>query len=195
MEILVFAEASLLQWAGYDVNLPAGLEDALIKAFEPEWNRTLPKTRTDYSDLVELPDEKELEENQAGKELTPSARKCLFSFEIQLGETYYNTGFINPGTDASERMGAHGEPVTIYLGSKGNSLTSTINRQTNVNRSVRIVGNNGQIRDWFQARFKQGDIVQACVLNPNEIFLWETPVSSPQSNAGSLAHDPIVPHG
>lgn len=38
VRILVLPSRSHLSWGGFEINLAAGLEDALVKAFKPPWN-------------------------------------------------------------------------------------------------------------------------------------------------------------
>jgi hypothetical protein len=38
VRILVLPSHSHLSWGGFEINLAAGLEDALVKAFNPPWN-------------------------------------------------------------------------------------------------------------------------------------------------------------
>jgi hypothetical protein len=71
------------------------------------------------------------------------------TFQIRLGAAYYNQGLINPGTDASHFLGDDGDPVIVYLGNESEQVDSVINRSANANGTVRIVGNNRRIADWF----------------------------------------------
>jgi hypothetical protein len=61
--------------------------------------------------------------------------------------------------------------VIVYLGTQFEQVDSSINRSANMNGSVRIVGNNRRIADWFQQHFKLGDVVEAAVQDPQHILL------------------------
>ena len=50
-------------------------------------------------------------------------------------------------------------------------MDSVINRTANANGSVRIVGNNRLIADWFQRHFQPGDLVEANVQASHHILL------------------------
>ena len=38
ISIYVFKDIECLQWSGYNLNLPAALEDSLVNKFSPDWN-------------------------------------------------------------------------------------------------------------------------------------------------------------
>ena len=79
---------------------------------------------------------------------------------------------VNPGPEASKVLGAHGDSVTVLLGSSGKTIQSKINRTANVNESVRLVGKNSDIADWFQSNFELGDTVNCRVVGPFEIEFY-----------------------
>ena len=105
-----------------------------------------------------------------GKAIKP-AGGTLAVFQINLGKTYYRTGYINPGPVASLHLGEHDEPVTVILGNGGVRVRSRIDRQANANGSVRVIGKNADIAYWFQQHFNQGDTVNAIVQDRNTIQL------------------------
>lgn len=94
-----------------------------------------------------------------------------FKFQIVLGKTYYRTGYLNPGPDASEFLGEDDEPLNIQLGSGGPIIQSRIDRKANANASVRVIGKNRVISDWFQNNFKEGDTIIGTVIDRNTILL------------------------
>jgi hypothetical protein len=96
-----------------------------------------------------------------------------FKFQIVLGKTYYRTGYLNPGPDASEFLGEDDEPLNIQLGSGGPIIQSRIDRKANANASVRVIGKNRVISDWFQNNFKEGDTVIGTVIDRNTILLFK----------------------
>jgi hypothetical protein len=53
--------------------------------------------------------------------------------------------------------------MIVYLGNESEQVDSVINRTANANGSVRVVGNNRSIAEWFQRNFKPGDVVEAKV--------------------------------
>jgi hypothetical protein len=111
--------------------------------------------------------------NGGGGVVTPAAAEepQPHTFTIELGQTYYKYGFINPGVEASKHLGGHDEPVLIEFSDGTPAIQSRINRTANQNGSVRIIGNNRAIAWWFQANFNPGDPVYADVTGPHTIRL------------------------
>ncbi|PTM39379.1 GIY-YIG nuclease family protein [Bosea sp. 124] len=171
VRILVFTPIPDLRYGDYDINLAAGLEDALIKAFDPPWNgRDKGKPVTEEAEREKA--EEEVEAPTAAEQAKLSFHQGpAFPFEITLGQAYYHQGFINPGVAASHHLGEDGEPIQVSFDDGAEPVMSSINRKANASGSVRIVGRNRQIADWFQQHFKPGDVVQARVLDPNRILL------------------------
>ncbi len=178
VEIWVFAPTIPFQVSGYDVNLAAGLEDSLILKLKPDWNGGRSELASAEIDLEEIDKKKNDSDNYLDSDASNSTQQVDFNnpccrFDIKLNATYFNTGSINPGVSASKCLGDNGELVRIFLGSEkpDSCVNSTINRTANPNGSVRVRGNNSKIAEWFQARFKLGDNVEASVLDRNTIFL------------------------
>ena len=92
-------------------------------------------------------------------------------FAIKLYATYYNQGFINPGSPASRLLGEHGEDIKVVLGTGGDCVDSKINRTANLNGSVRLVGNNRAIAQWIQTHYRLFDTLKARVLDKNTVLL------------------------
>lgn len=51
VRILILPQTIPLQWGGYPINLAAGLEDALVNVFQPEWNRSNNECLTETQSL------------------------------------------------------------------------------------------------------------------------------------------------
>lgn len=173
VDILVLADLHQLQWSFLKVNLAAGLEDALIDHFDPPWNATQGGRRR--SETAEREAEQAVEDGNAAGDgaisTPPEADQASVDFSIRLGPTYYRLGYINPGIDASRRLGGHGELLSVCLGTLAAVVTSRIDRTANANGSVRILGNNMEIARWFQNNFDLGEIVAARILDPHRILL------------------------
>lgn len=173
IDILVFTPVTHLRYADFEINLAAGLEDALIQKFNPPWNGR------DRGHVISEEAEREeaeaasvnngLQVNDAGASY--EAVQSVASFEVKLHGTYYEKGLINVGVAASPYLGGHDEPVEIAFSDGSPSIISSINRTAVSSGSVRIVGRNGLIADWFQKNFKRGDTVQARILDTNHIIL------------------------
>jgi hypothetical protein len=182
--IFVFTPISDLSYGEFRLDLAAGLEESLIVAFAPPWNG-----REGTRLLTEEAEREVTEEFKPGRvntnfafALEPSAPHAALAspptnraeqatFQIRLGTAYYNQGLINPGIEASQFLGEDGDPVIVYLGTEFDQVDSGINRSANLNGSVRIIGNNRRIAEWFQHHFKLGDAVEAVVLDPQHVVL------------------------
>jgi hypothetical protein len=168
--ILGFAPDVPLCWAEFSINLPAGLEDALITMLDPQWNGSdsaggcAQSESSVYENVAITGSEEPQGENEQISSQLPS-------FKIKLSATYYEKGIINPGVDMDSFIGKHQDPVNIHLGSIGlNVVRSTINRIQNPNCSVRINGG-VQVARWFQKYFHVEDSVIANVHDCNNIVL------------------------
>jgi hypothetical protein len=176
VRILVFIPISDLRYANFDINLAAGLEDSLIEAFDPPWNgRYKGKPVTEEAER-EIAEEPETAPAAGAPAIQPaamlaSAREPLASFEIVLSPTYYRQGIINPGIDASRHLGVDGDFVEVVFDDATLPILSKIDRKASANGSVRIVGKNRQIAQWFQRRFREDDVCRAQILSPNRIKL------------------------
>jgi hypothetical protein len=172
-----------LCFGDFAVDLAAGLEDSMIDRFDPPWNGGKTETEkveeettvaTDHDATEPAPAEIDSESESSVAEVStaqaPAKKPCTGTVQIKLGKTYWDTGFMNPGTIVDKLLGEHGQPVTIQLGWNGKTATRTIDRNANPNGTVRIYGGRA-VRDWWQRHFHQGDTVNACILNPNWIVL------------------------
>lgn len=163
----MFTPIDLLQYAGFSLNLAAGLEDALINRFDPPWNgrshgRSISESAEIETSVISAPEE-------ASKKTKETSE-----FQIKLKTTYYQQGIINPGTEASRLLGLHDESLVLHFDDGTSSVQTRIDRQANGNRSVRLVGGNRRIAEWFQQHFQPDDVVTARILGLNEIELVRT---------------------
>lgn len=172
IRILVFTPISDLRYRDFEINLAADLEDALIEAFRPPWNWSeLGKPLTEEAEREEA-EEKVTEPVEEDRPGTPESRvQDPIDFTIKLGTAYYGQGIINPGSAASQHLGADGEPIQISFDDGTEPIMSSINRTANANGTVRVVGRNRAIAEWFQRHFKPGEVVRARVLDRNRIRL------------------------
>jgi len=168
-----------LYYNEFRINLPAGLEDAIIENLNPKWNGGRTETLANEA-FVERTDT--LRETSEGP--------CTGTFSIKLGKVYWKTGFMNPGIGVSNLFGKHGEPIVIQLGWNGTTVIKKINRIANTNGSPRIYGGK-PVSDWWQRHFKFEDTVQACILNPNHIVLLLPSESMEPSESGSTPSSDI----
>jgi hypothetical protein len=155
IRVLVFAPITHLRYLDFEINLAAGLEDSLIKAFDPPWNgRERDKPITEEAEREEAEEETGAEAPET-VEPEPSAarpanRPPLTSFKIKLGQAYFEQGLINPGVDASRHLGVDGEHLQVLFEDGSEPVLSRINRSANPSGGVRVVGRNRQIAEWFR---------------------------------------------
>lgn len=176
VRIFVFCpspQVALLRFGEFAIDLPAGLENALIEAFEPPWNggeRGAAVTETAEREEGEAspPTDGPVEATPAQATGAPAG---LADFTIKLGTAYYDLGIINPGVEASRHLGEHEDPITVFLGSMDRPAVCRIDRRANSSGSVRVLGDQKAIRGWIQAHFGRGETINARVLDRNSILL------------------------
>jgi len=112
------------------------------------------------------------QDNNAAQTHGVSVANDAHRFTINLSPTFFERGLLNPGTEASQWLGAHGDLVKIVLGREG-PITSKLNRTANVNGSARVVGKNSLIADFFQRHFRAGNIAEGSVIDRSTILLLE----------------------
>jgi hypothetical protein len=166
VEILVLADNGLLHYGQFHLNLAAGLEDDLIRVINPEWNGGR-KERIEGDEDVSIPAVMKAEEDIA---LAEAVENSSNSFSFVLHQTYFRTGFFNVGVSAAGLIGADGETIELYLGTRGKPILGKINRTANINGTPRIMGGTG-LRDWFQAEANPMDQITVDVLSPVAIRL------------------------
>lgn len=178
VRIFVFAPLTHLRYSDFEINLAAGLEDDLIRQFDPPWNGKDNKGRQPISEDAEREKAEEAEveksDTAAAPVIPPEPRAsdpAAARFSITLGPTYFHQGFLNPGVEASQFLGKHGDPIRVLLGDASNTVVSKINRTANRTGAVRVVGGNSQIARWFQKNFREGATVQGRVLDRHTIVL------------------------
>jgi hypothetical protein len=174
IRIFVFTPISHLRYADFEINLAAGIEDSLIRQFDPPWNGR--ERGQPISEEAEREEAEETETVQAGVPASAdtlpepqASSQAMVPFSVVLGPTYYNKGFLNPGVEASRHLGKDGDPIRIRFSDGSPMVISKINRTANSTGAVRVVGNNQQIAHWFQENFNEGDTVQGRVVGTHEI--------------------------
>lgn len=167
--ILSFSGPHLLQWGRYEINMAAGLEDDLIRKFQPGWNGTHQAGKDRLTEQGEL--EIEIPTAATSPSISGEAPLTGDEFTIRLGDTYYSTGYINPGVKVSHKFGDHGDSLLIYLGNDANSpVESTIDRKANGTGAPRVLAR-APVRDFFQQNFNLGETVRAKIISRHAIRL------------------------
>ncbi len=172
VRILVFHDRGNLQWGDYRFDVAAGLENSLINAFEPPWNSGGRQKKISESEELErsvLPGGSE--DGAKASEVQFTTTDPSKTFKVELGKTYYYSGFINVPKGLEVNLGDDREDVAICLGSEGDVIVSVINRTANQNGAVRICRNTKPIAAWYQKHFKVGDSVSISILSRNKLLL------------------------
>ncbi len=155
IRIFILMDIPALQWGGYNLNLPAGLEDSLIYSFKPEWNNTHGISKTTLADFE---DELKIDNTEDNGNLS-TAKNCdspCGIFNWKMGATYYNHGFMNPGVGVDHCFGQAGELVTLYF-PDGRQFHSAINRNANSNGTVRL--HFVRAVEYLQNHYQIGDVI------------------------------------
>lgn len=167
VRIYAFTPITHIQYGDFGIDIAAGLEESLIKAFDPSWNWSAGRRR--------LTEEAERETEEAKRNILAeppvAASSAALTFEITLHATYYNRGIINIPTDISNLMGPDRGLLSIRFSDGSPPVPSSINRTAMGNGSVRVVGHNANIARWFQEHCAEGDVVEARVIDAHTIEL------------------------
>lgn len=164
IDIFILTDNGLLRYGNFKINLAAGLEDTLIYELNPEWNlsgRNLIVTDGD-SEKPEL-----AKEPQSTANLIP----VLTTFNILLGQAYFNQGFFNVGREHAHLLGADNSTIYIQLGTNADTtIQGYINRTANKNSTPRIMGGK-ELRNWIKNNFKLNDTMKVDIVSSIEIRL------------------------
>ena len=151
-----FQDNTPLQWNGINLNIAAGLEDALIDTWRPEWN-FLPNNQIPCSDNISLLS------TSADESVIPTG---TMRFTWKLGKTYYNSGFLNPGVKVDQYFGQVGEIVRLTA-KNGEVYESAIDRTANVNKTARLKFSG--IVPYLSKNYHQDDILNIEIVDINEL--------------------------
>ena len=167
VRIFILTDIPALQWGGYNLNLPAGLEDSLIYSFKPDWNNTHGICKTTLADF----EDELIIENLKDGEILSNAPNCdspCGIFNWTLGITYYNHGFMNPGVGVDHCFGQIGELVVLNF-PDGTQFHSIINRTANNNGTVRL--HFIQAVEYLQNHYNIGDILMIQICTNHQLFV------------------------
>lgn len=162
IDLFAFAPPEDLQFRGFAINLAGGLEDVLIRSFDPPWNGGA------KGPAISETAEREAEQlDQDGVSVTGSeAESEIGRFVIVLTPTYFEKGIINPGQGVSDLLGKTDEMLTLQFSDGAPAVATRIDRRANKNGAVRFIGSNQAIANWFQRHFAPGEKVSARIVEP-----------------------------
>ncbi len=163
VDIYALEDTAPTEHAGFSINLPAALEDDIIRQLQPDWNSNGVATPASTAKSAEF------EKPTPAKPAADAESRLKPSFSVQIGKTYRRQGFFNVPVDYARYFGRHGQEIEIRV-SGGRSAWGTINRKVNSNDTPRIMGGTA-LRDWFVDNLKLGDRAKVVVLSPQSITL------------------------
>lgn len=177
VSIMAFADAREQRIGRFLLNLPAGLEDDIIRQLRPAWNGRAEREFTAASAEAANPsDEAEAPQSTASAPTreqsppaAPTAPKAIRpSFTVTIGRTYFRQGFFNVPVDYARYFAAHGADIRITVPGHPTPIVGHINRTVNANDTPRIMGG-VRLRDWLQERLRLNGRLRVVVVNPQEI--------------------------
>ena len=88
------------------------------------------------------------------------------TFEVKLGQAYFNKGFFNVNQEYSELFGIANQVIQIHLVATGQTdlIFGYVNRTANPNGSPRIMAGK-DLTSWIQNNYKLGDIMKVEVID------------------------------
>ena len=89
------------------------------------------------------------------------------TFQITLGETYYNNGYFNIPIEYDEFISDQSEKITLVLGEQ-KEVSAKVTRLTN-QPITRIFGRKA-LKNWFQANFKLNDTLDITIKSPEKLI-------------------------
>ena len=93
-------------------------------------------------------------------------------YRLKLYKTYYNQGFFNVPVDHDHLVRRDEGPIEMHL-TGSSRITGHVNRTANQNGTARIIGR-VELRDWFQSRFNELDMVEIEFISPGAIRINST---------------------
>jgi hypothetical protein len=171
VEILLFIDNGLLSYAGYHVNLAAGLEDNLIKTLTPEWN---------YSGNKRLREDSNSLKPELSCDQTESIKDKLSvknSFEYKLTKTNFEYQLIPINKENAGFFPQDNTKIEIYLGESETPIDGYIRRNATTNNlpRINILGKNSNARkdfkEWLTTNFNEGEKMLVEQFSPISIKL------------------------
>lgn len=175
VSILAFADEREQRIGRFRLNVPAGLEDDIIRQLRPTWNGRAEGAFTAASGTASPPADSEPKTAPAAthapeppRQQPEAPRSTRPTFKVTIGRTYYRQGFFNVPVDFARYFAAHGAELRIRLPGRPMPIHAHINRTVNSNDTPRVMGG-AHLRDWFQDRLRLNAPVLVIVHSREEI--------------------------
>ncbi|MEI7695350.1 MAG: GIY-YIG nuclease family protein [Chlorobium sp.] len=190
VDIFALRDNGFFHYGSYHINLAAGLEDGLIAAIKPDWNRSpsLPLINTIkkgvIKEAINTSDRtsnivdvilRNISNDSACNALTQSKSIC---YNLILHKTYFNKGFFNVGVEYARHFGNDLEKINIFCNGENVMIIGHINRSANKNNTPRIMGG-VQLKRWFQQNVGINGKFCLEILSPTSIRISEVVNNNP----------------
>ncbi len=105
------------------------------------------------------------------------------SYSLTLGKTYYEKGFFNLGVEVSRFVRIDDGPAVLLADDGKRRFDVRVDRGANPLTGAPRVFGGARLRDWFQSRFRLGDVVEVRILGPAEfqLLVAEAPVETDEA--------------
>ena len=174
VDVLGFHDPKPWRLGRFRLNLPAALEDDIIRSLNPPWNNPR-KTRESAVNEVAVSEQVPQHRTSKGKrtgseprDFSAAKTSTAPAFVISVGRTYFRQGFFNVPRTHTHRFAADGHLVEIRLLGSDAPLQAKVNRRANLNGTPRIMGG-ARLRDWFQKTIQIGGSIRVRVQSKDRI--------------------------
>ncbi|CAE6761095.1 hypothetical protein R69776_03376 [Paraburkholderia nemoris] len=163
--VFAWADHGLHRYGDFTINLAAALEDSIIETLAPPRNGGRDERVVELSEESDPPDdsdEAKMEEKAIGE--------AESRFAVEIGKTYFESGFFNVPVRHAEAFGPDKSLLNIYCGKDRTLVPAWVNRRASPKGTPRIMGG-AALRDWLQANLRAGDSIAVRVLSQSEIVI------------------------
>lgn len=144
--IYAFVQQHTLSVGEFHLNLPAALEEDIIRRLDPPWN--------------------------IGKR--GASDQWIGSFSVVVHKTYYTRGFFNVPVSQSHLFDSDARPITIDVTGSSVPISGIINRKANVQTNAPRIMGRTPLRDWFQTHVPECGTIVVDVRGKNHISVKPT---------------------
>lgn len=171
IQIMAFRDSGLQTYGAFKIDMPAALEDDIIRQLNPPWNGR------GSAQQVAFPHAKTVKPPSAGPDVGAPARRQEANavhetqqFRVKAGRTYRNQGFFNVPVAHAHLFGPHGDDLSVLCHENSQAIPARVNRTANANGSPRIFGK-APLRAWLQASVGLGEDFLVEVIDSTTIRL------------------------
>ena len=89
--------------------------------------------------------------------------------DLKLWKTYYDKGFFNIRVEYGKYVRSDDGKITLALGEE-TTIQGRVDHRANRNETARVHGG-AALRDWFQANYRESDVVPVRFDSPSQLTL------------------------